>query len=198
MTHVEHEPNSGCWLWSGPLGGRMGYGRFYRRGQQYTAHKWAYERAHGPLNGAFALHKCDTPCCVNPGHLFAGTARDNIHDCRSKGRLSPARGSRHVSAKLTEAAVIEAWFSTEKTPVIARRLGLPLRALEMVRRRQTWQHLTSTLPTREQAMRLARLVFAEDDTLVEAIMAAMDNDNRLGARAAISALKAAAMGEEKP
>ena len=31
-------------------------------------------------------HHCDTPSCVNPDHLFVGSARDNALDSGMKGR----------------------------------------------------------------------------------------------------------------
>jgi len=40
------------------------------------------------------LHKCDTPSCVNPDHLFLGDARDNIVDAMKKGRANMARVSK--------------------------------------------------------------------------------------------------------
>ncbi len=33
-----------------------------------------------------AMHKCDTPQCVEPSHLIAGTQGENIADCIAKGR----------------------------------------------------------------------------------------------------------------
>ena len=47
-----------------------------------------------PSQGLGVLHRCDTPLCVNPSHLFLGTNADNTHDAQAKGRL--AAGDRHL------------------------------------------------------------------------------------------------------
>lgn len=31
-------------------------------------------------------HRCDVKPCINPGHLFLGTGRDNMEDCARKRR----------------------------------------------------------------------------------------------------------------
>jgi hypothetical protein len=44
--------------------------------------------ANGPITDSLqVLHKCDTPLCVNPNHLFLGTQQENLDDARRKGRL---------------------------------------------------------------------------------------------------------------
>lgn len=89
------EPNSGCWLWLGPLY-RDGYGAIevadkYRKQYGFSsksqrAHRLSYELYCGPIGDLQVLHKCDIACCVNPKHLFLGTAQDNVDDMMRKGR----------------------------------------------------------------------------------------------------------------
>jgi hypothetical protein len=86
-----------CWLWRGSVNGR-GYGRIYRDGRLQFVHRLVLEAARGaPLtSGLLAMHTCDTPRCVNPRHLVAGTHLDNMADMIRKGRHrggpnSPAR-----------------------------------------------------------------------------------------------------------
>ena len=84
------EPNSGCWLWEGRVD-RRGYGRLKEIGRKFlAAHRlsWTLHRSEIPP-GMYVLHKCDTPLCVNPDHLFLGTHLDNMRDMVQKGR---ARG----------------------------------------------------------------------------------------------------------
>jgi hypothetical protein len=96
------EPNSGCWLWTGSDNGYRGYGllgiRNRQKGEHYNllAHRvsWMVHRGDIP-NGALILHKCDVRSCVNPDHLFLGSARDNTQDMIAKGRRSPECGNRN-------------------------------------------------------------------------------------------------------
>jgi len=84
-----------CWLWQGAIGS-TGYGHFYLGNRCLGAHRYAYELASGPLpKGRFVCHSCDTRACVNPQHVWLGTAADNTHDAQSKDRL--ATGERHGS-----------------------------------------------------------------------------------------------------
>lgn len=110
MAKVEFEPNSGCWLWSGGINER-GYGIIglgTREMGVAKAHRVSWEQHNGPLpDGANVLHKCDTPACVNPDHLFLGTLADNARDMVRKGRnkMPDNRGERASWSKLTEADV---------------------------------------------------------------------------------------------
>ena len=91
-----HAPHLGpCWLWTDAPKRRSGYGRLLVAGRVLPAHRIAWRLHRGPIpEGLGVLHRCDTPLCVNPSHLFLGTNADNTHDAQAKGRL--AAGDRHL------------------------------------------------------------------------------------------------------
>jgi hypothetical protein len=98
-----------CWLWTGGAW-NSGYGQFRlsgQKGQQKTigAHQYSYQLAHGRMpDGLEVMHSCDTPLCVRPDHLRAGTHLQNVRDAAAKGHYRVPRPTRQ---KLTATQVQE-------------------------------------------------------------------------------------------
>jgi len=90
----------GCWEWQGSK--TNGYGSFRIPGvcndTKILASRAAWVVFNGEAipDGLFVCHHCDNPKCFNPDHLFLGTQKDNIQDCKKKGRLITGTAS-HLS-----------------------------------------------------------------------------------------------------
>lgn len=137
---VAPEPNSGCWLWTGPVD-HFGYGRFRVGAKKKRVHRLWYERAHGKVpDGLVLRHTCDVPSCVNPDHLIVGTIADNIADMDARGRRSV--GEHRPEARLTEDAVRKIRGDDRPHRVIALDYGVSHNVIGRVKRRQDWAHVT--------------------------------------------------------
>lgn len=100
------EPNTGCWLWMLSVNDD-GYGTTAIGRTGVLAHRAAFQFSAGTLipDGMNVLHRCDTPSCVNPDHLFLGTHTDNMRDMVRKGRQPITR--RWVGGRCTGGHDIE-------------------------------------------------------------------------------------------
>jgi hypothetical protein len=79
-----------CWPWTATRHAR-GYGAYtiaYQgKAKPVKAHRLAWILTYGSIpDDALCLHHCDRRECVNPAHLFLGTASDNMRDMVAKGR----------------------------------------------------------------------------------------------------------------
>lgn len=84
-SNVETGAAEDCWPWRG--GQSMGYGIFSLGSAPVRAHRLSLAVFGGGVaDDLMACHKCHNKLCVNPGHLYAGTASDNLHDTISSGR----------------------------------------------------------------------------------------------------------------
>lgn len=92
-----------CWNWQGSTidsNKRRGYtsaprgqihaGRYADNNKQAVEYayrvSWMIHNGDIP-DGMFVCHDCDNSLCVNPKHLFLGTAKDNTEDSKNKGRM---------------------------------------------------------------------------------------------------------------
>lgn len=144
MSRVSPEPTTGCWLWTGKVGGSQPYGVLpsaHGSGRGTYAHRAALEMFGRPNPGGLhACHKCDNPSCVNPDHLFWGTRKDNLGDAARKGRT--AIGVRNGSARLTPDAVrkIRALKRDGQTDVrVAEEFGISRGLVSQIYRRLIWK-----------------------------------------------------------
>lgn len=143
------EPMSGCWIWLGVLQSN-GYGTIYvghqtGAGRIIGAHRYSYSAFRGEIPpGLFACHSCDMTWCVNPGHIFPGTAKDNADDCHGKGRGTHLFGETHGRAKITEATArsiklhVALGGSNEE---IAKAHGCTLAIVRNIRYAIAWRHI---------------------------------------------------------
>jgi hypothetical protein len=85
------EPNSGCLIWLRACT-RKGYPVVRRDGRnQYVSHLALEAKGIEVPKGFMACHRCDNTFCINDGHLFVGSAKDNTQDALKKGRLTLQR-----------------------------------------------------------------------------------------------------------
>ena len=130
-----------CWLWTACRGVK-GYGQFYiqiDRGSprlKTSSHRFSYQLVAGAIpDGMQVLHRCDTPACVRPDHLFLGMPRDNTLDMLTKGRQS---------RKLTEDQVHEIRrrrAAGQKLVEIGHLFGVSHQTVRRAALRLSWAHV---------------------------------------------------------
>lgn len=131
---------SGCWLWL--TDGARGYGSFRARGDDGVCRNWrpnrySYAAYKGSLpEGSYVCHKCDTPSCVNPDHLYVGSQSENIADSWARTRRESASPLR----KLTEAQVSRVLNGAEPGKRLAREFGVCPTVIRRIRQGRIYRY----------------------------------------------------------
>lgn len=148
-SRIDKNGPNGCWIYSGQINSK-GYGAFTYNGKPMVAvHRFIYQQVHGPIpRNVFCLHKCDTPRCCNPDHIFLGDDAANHADMVRKRRH--AHGETNKRSKLTEAQVLEIRANPPRLGrgfreinEYAARYGVSVGTIYCSMTGRTWKHLPS-------------------------------------------------------
>lgn len=141
---------SGCWLWLASTL-KTGYGKFHIPGVRgwTSAHRVSYLIHYGELpSDKMVLHKCDTPGCVRPDHLYLGDHISNMRDM--VGRDRSLKGKRY-NTKLSNSIVRQIrkeYAEGKSSSQIAQHIGVSRRHVSSVTSRQRWEYLPELLDER--------------------------------------------------
>ncbi len=142
-----------CWLWLGKPDPKTGYARITDYWDKFYVHRYSYELAYAPIPAGRWIqvcHSCDVKLCVNPRHLWLGTARANNDEKIARGRArygtAPQRkGMANPRAKLTDATVreIRRRYATEAVTYrqLGTEYGVNFSMVHKIVRRLAWAHI---------------------------------------------------------
>lgn len=138
-----------CWIWIGYKNNK-GYGSFLYQGGT-LAHRYSYmihNREEIP-SGMMICHSCDNPSCVNPKHLWVGSAQDNIDDCvkKKRNKIVTVRGEQNGLSKLNEQQVYEILKNENKLTQkqFALKFNCNVSNIHYVQSGKTWKHVLPDL-----------------------------------------------------
>lgn len=141
---AEYNPDSGCLEWTG-YKNQLGYGKIFTNGRAENAHRISYSICVGEIpDGMCVCHKCDNRACINPSHLFIGTASDNMIDMYQKGRHRRGCGligQKHPSAKLKNEDVLYIRASNEDHKTLAEKFSIRTKHVQQIKAKTTWKHI---------------------------------------------------------
>lgn len=136
--------DNGCWNWVGTVH-HDGYGVFGHNGKSVRSHRASYEYHVGNIpSGMLVCHTCDNPLCINPDHLFVGTASDNAKDMIKKGRGNHPCGSSHPLSVLNSEYVIrirELRSNGHTLKSLADTYGVSFQTISAIMHNKIWRHV---------------------------------------------------------
>jgi HNH endonuclease len=158
-----------CWEWTGKVG-KNGYGTVVKaengKKMHLLAHRESYKIFKGEIPTSLNVcHTCDNRKCINPDHLWIGTAKDNIQDAILKGRMKKTTGYKHTEenkakfklrkrpmtkgelsplSKLKDQDVIEIRRMIKENITqtdIAKKYGVTQSVISRIKDREVWNHV---------------------------------------------------------
>jgi uncharacterized protein YerC len=110
--------------------------------------------------GMFVCHKCDTPRCVNPDHLFLGRAVDNVRDMFQKKRNGNGKGEAASAARLCAEQVAAIRTDPRPSRAVAADYGVSQATISAIWRGDSWGGIGDSL-TRHGRRRGSRHALAK-------------------------------------
>lgn len=134
---------AGCFEWQWNRN-KDGYGTLSFHNRKSTAHRVSYQTFRGDIPaGVFVCHHCDNPSCINPAHLFLGTALDNKRDCVKKSRHSHGTKVNTNKLSVSDVREIRRLRSAGQTILsIANRYGITDACVSHIYSRRIWKHVS--------------------------------------------------------
>ena len=137
--------DNGCWNWIGSKD-RDGYGVFgHHRNKQFRAHRASFEFHVAEIaKGMFVCHSCDNTSCINPKHLFIGTAKENTQDMINKQRRTTLYGENHPNSKLTTSQIHQIKELRQNNMLltdIASQFGVSFQTISSIAKGTTWNRI---------------------------------------------------------
>lgn len=126
----------GCWEVTSHMTNDGGYPTKNYYGRPRRIHRMVYELFWGNVpDGIMVCHTCDNRRCINPDHLYLGTAKDNHDDALDRNRIKQS----HVPKKLSSRDVAEIRGSEKSALILSREFGVSRQMIYDIRKGKYWK-----------------------------------------------------------
>jgi hypothetical protein len=132
------EKTDGCWLFNGGRD-KWGYGDIQFRRRHIQAHRLAWILTYGEPGELDVLHKCNTPPCCNPDHLYLGDDTDNARDRKRVGSYNFVHSLDQVKAVKRLLATEPMTYGWSRR--IADQVGIDPKTVSRIKRGVNWKRL---------------------------------------------------------
>lgn len=117
----------GCLIAQCSKDASTGYARIRHKGERHRVHRLVVERTEGRKLGPreMALHSCNNPSCIDPKHLRAGGAQDNMDDRHKADRYADKLGAgAHIVRHIRHLYASQGnWYKQKRRRYSHRKLG---------------------------------------------------------------------------